>query len=643
MEIVSLRSENFRGVRDATYEFSGRTTISGKNGSGKSTIASAYFWLMNDRDYSLVANPQVRPVDAIDEVVTTVTGDFRFDGKPVQIKKIQKLKRSKTGAISLTNSYEINSVPKSEKAFKEYLEDLGFDFEKFLPCSHPGVLLAGINNKKDRDKLRSLLFQMASNITDLDVAKDDPELAGIYQFLVDYKAEEIEAMQNNTLRMIRENYGKEGEILRAKIEGLEAAKVTGDESEHKDAIAKLTEQEMELNTVKDKLMKEMEESNDSVGLMNMRFALKNMESEATKELTKERTDLEYELKELSSKCSYLQKEINYAKTRLQYDVDALEEWQEKRQKNISILEKKKEESYDEESAVCPTCGQKLPKKARDKSKQDFEVRKQMSIRRFEEVIADQSSQILITQDRIDKTKKEISDKEKMLKGVSNKMKKVEARYDSMPSVPKPDMSGNKEYQQLLREISEKEKKLSNVVSINEKIAETQVSISVVRSQMTEHRMMLSKLEHNKVIDSQIDALRDAQINYEQKKATAEMILDQLKTLNMKKNRLLQDSVNANFNLIDWQLFEFRKNGTPVDTCIPTIQGKRFGESMNTGLETAAKIDAINGIQKFFGLDYPIWLDNAEHLDSENLAKLDTDHQLIVLKVTDDEGLEFKYD
>ena len=117
-----------------------------------------------------------------------------------------------------------------------------------------------------------------------------------------------------------------------------------------------------------------------------------------------------------------------------------------------------------------------------------------------------------------------------------------------------------------------------------------------------------------------------------------MILDQLSLLNMKKNTMLQDAVNSNFSIIKWVLFETLKNGTYKDACIPTINGKKFGESMNTGLETLARIDAMNGIQKFFGLDYPIFLDNAEHLDKNSLASIDTDHQLIVLTVSDDEGL-----
>ena len=114
MKILKITLKNVKGVRYATYEFGDRTLVKGKNGSGKSTILSSFFWLMLDKDVSLVSNPAVRSIDAIDEVVPTVAAVVDFDGKMVEIQKSQKLKRSKSGTISLTNSYMINSVPKSD-------------------------------------------------------------------------------------------------------------------------------------------------------------------------------------------------------------------------------------------------------------------------------------------------------------------------------------------------------------------------------------------------------------------------------------------------------------------------------------------------------------------------------------------------
>lgn len=639
MKLRRITLENFRGVRSQTYEFSDRTRIKGKNGSGKSTIASAYFWLMADRDYSLVSNPPVRTIGAIDEVVTKVTADLDFSGKPVQVQKMQKLKRSKSGAVALTNSYMVNSVPKYEKAFKEYLTDLGFDFDKFMPCSHPAVLLAGTNNKKERTALRNMLFEMASDLTDVDVAGTDPELAELFELLQDYNTEEIEAIQNNTLRIIREDYGKEGEILRAKIEGLETAKEEVDVEFHKSEVNKLENQLIELEKKKSELVVSLEDINNAASeLMEKKFRLNQMESDAIKGDIKKRSNLEADIMRLENQIVRLKDEIEQLHNSIRHDQELVEDSKNKAAKNRSALKKIRAEEFDESAAVCPTCGQKLPADGVQKAINDFNARQEQRIRQFEEIIKEQEADTLSALDRMNKNTEEVKAKSKDLKAMETSLIEMQTIYESLGVVQKADMSGNTEYQKLLKEIAEAEYQVSKEEVVRASIAKLESQIREMRDDIFGHETEIRKYSQNNHIDEQIAKLRKDQKNYEQRRANADMILNQLKTLNMKKNKMMQESVNSHFNLINWQLFDFRKKGTPIDTCIPTIGGKKFGESMNAGLETMAKIDAINGIQKFFNLDYPILLDNAEHLDKWSLEMLQTDHQMIVLTVTDDEQL-----
>ena len=639
MKIKKLHLENFRGVRDATYEFGDKTRIKGKNGIGKSTIASSFFWLMADKDYSLVSNPPVRTIDAIDEVVTTVTADLDYDGKPVQVQKTQKLKRSKTGTVALTNSYMINSVPKSEKAFKEYLTDLGFDFDKFLPCSHPGVLLAGINNKKERTVLRNMLFEMASDITDLDVVKDDPELIEIGLLLQDYKAEEIEAMQNNTLRVIRENYGKEGEILRAKIEGLESAKVEVDlESENK-AVDELIEKVSNLRDMAEARDAELDVlANKSAELMQINFDLDRLEYEAIKDFSQKKNSAEKNAMEIGYKISRVEKNISSAVKKASNEELLIEDLKHKIETNQDTVEVYRQMKFDEDTAVCPTCGQKLPKKKIQELKKEHERKIAHTVTKGEETIASQKADLVAAENRLKNLQADIEGMNKALEELKTKHSVIESSILEMGDTPRPNMADNKEYQALLDKKKSIQKELDKEPALREEKIAMKKEMDFYMNEVRLHEVRLEKAKHNNHIDEQIAKLREDQSNYEQRKANAEQILHQLKILNMRKNELLQDSVNSNFNLISWKLFDFRKNGEVYDTCIPMINGKAFGESMNTGLETMAKIDAMNGIQRFFKLDYPIILDNAEHLDSESIKKLETDHQLILLTVTDDEEL-----
>lgn len=641
MKILRVVLENFRGVRNATYEFSERMKIKGRNGSGKSTIASAYFWLMSNQSYDLQSNPQVRPVDAIDEVVSSVTAELDMDGKHVEIKKSQKLKRSKTGAVALTNSYMVNSVPKSEKDYKSYLTELGIDFDKFLPCSHPGVLLSGINNKKERTALRNLLFEMASDITDWDVAKGDPELKELEELLQNYDTEEVAAIQNNTLRKIRENYGKEGEILRAKIEGLESAKVEVDtaivQSKIDDCDLRIAEVDRKIQEEEQAYADRLKLSSD---LMDKKFALSKMEDDANRDVDKKKSDFTAEVFKMTYEIKSIQNEIDKAESSLKHEKNYLAETKEKRDKNLSVLESIRDFQFDDSKSVCPTCGQKLPAKKVKAIIADAQEKHKEKVKAFQDAIDNQNGNISASEDRISRLTEDVKKYNEHLKKAKEKLRKKEDEIQTLDKMPKADMSSDKKYQKLAKEIAEMEKLLPD----EEKTfatGELKEQKRAIQSERSGYMKEISMAENNKNIDAQIEKAREDQRNYEQNKADAEMILDQLKSLNMKKNELLQDSVNKNFRLIKWQLFDFLKNGTPIDTCVPTIDGKKFGESMNTGLETMAKIDAINAIQKFFGLDYPIWLDNAEHLDSESMKKLKTDHQLIVLSVSDDPELVFE--
>ena len=50
MKIISIRMENFKGEQGREIIANGENvTISGRNGTGKSTIADAYFWAMTGK------------------------------------------------------------------------------------------------------------------------------------------------------------------------------------------------------------------------------------------------------------------------------------------------------------------------------------------------------------------------------------------------------------------------------------------------------------------------------------------------------------------------------------------------------------------------------------------------------------------
>ena len=150
---------------------------------------------------------------------------------------------------------------------------------------------------------------------------------------------------------------------------------------------------------------------------------------------------------------------------------------------------------------------------------------------------------------------------------------------------------------------------------------------------------ISRASNNDSIDEQIAELRKKQIEYEQALADCEDILDQIKEIGKKKNNLLTEEINSNFEVVKWIFYEYQKNGEYKEICVPTINGKRFGECTNTGLEVLAKLDIVKGLQKFYGSFYPVFLDNAECLDSKSKSKIDMNCQLIMMCVSEEKELK----
>ena len=118
----------------------------------------------------------------------------------------------------------------------------------------------------------------------------------------------------------------------------------------------------------------------------------------------------------------------------------------------------------------------------------------------------------------------------------------------------------------------------------------------------------------------------------------------LKELDKEKNETLVDSINAMFGLVKWQLFDFAKNGGYKSVCVPMVDNKSIlSLASNKGNRILGRVDIVNSIQKIEGLNVPVFLDDVESLDGDNIKKAVSllDCQVIILKVTNDEKLRIE--
>lgn len=677
MILKSLHIENFKGVKDKTYEFGKTTRISGMNRRGKTTIGAAWYWLISDKNYELVSNPNIRP-DNIEDCIPTVTADVDVDGKEITLSKMQKRKVGKpdkngVSKVTITNTYEINSVPKTERDFKAYLEELGFEFDKFLICSHPNVFTKDLSLKKKQDEMRKSLFAMASKKTDLEIAQMNKETADVAKLLESYKFEEIEAMNNASKKKAVEQL----DAIPNQIIGLEKAKVDVDVAEQELAKADLARRIAEC----DKKIAGADHSLDELRDKEMRLQLdiSGITQTMNRELSNRRYEIDADLRGCEDELKHLEQTISLKENQIVGNEKAITDADAERKKigekyNAEYAKAFDEAPYlfdeskwvfDENSTVCSLCGQKLPEDKIEQLKADFESRK-------EKAKADAEEKLKAKRFKFDTDKKvELNrlntigtEKKELITELTKKNADLNTEIDALKKQEQDAIAKKEELSKQLSEIpseadytqnedyvklkAERDKVLADIEKLESDgadkiVTDLKVEKADLQSQLDEVNKIIAQAENNVQIDDKIADMQHKQNEYGQAKADAERILYQLKEVSKRKNKLLVEEINQHFGIVRWKLFDFQKNGEYKEVCIPTVLDeeagiyKVFGDTTNTGREIEAKIDICNSFQKFFNMYVPIFLDGAESINDEYVPVVDT--QLILLSVSEDKQLK----
>lgn len=632
--IKSLHLENFKGVKNATYQLEGKNvSVIGQNGAGKTTLFTAYMWLMADKDSDLKSNPNIRPLDT-EECTPRVEVVFDIDGKEITAAKIQKctVKKSKTGgadSVSLSNSYEVNSVEYGERDFKKKMQEYGFDFDLFLPLSHPDVF----TSQKSAD-MREILFGMTSEQSDYEIACDTKGAQNVALLLENYTAEEVKAMQNATLRKIREEYGKDGEILRAKIEGMEQSKTDIDVSELELQKKALNEQIADNKAKQENISKEFEEQQKaSDGILELKFELNDLQRKANEENNKKRLQIQNELDKANSDYDMYEACESGTRSRIKRDAEKELPLLEQRLKEKQELWKSvKSEQIDEDKYICPTCHRELPEEEKENILSNFEKTKKQ---RLEFIVAEGEKASQAVKDKkkyIEESKKEAEEYEKKQEETLKQIEELEKQLSELPE--SIDISDRPEVQEIQRQIVEKEAVMNKGNSAEEIRQKLKDEENDLRNKVYAVDCKLVLSHKNVEIDEQIAALRKKQGEYEQNKANAEKLLYQLDLVSKRKNELLTDQVNSHFKLVKFRLFDYLKNRSVVDDCEPTIDGKSLKDHSNGALRVLAKLDILSGLQEFYNQHYPVFVDDYSLVTENTDCRLDVDFQIIKLKAVE---------
>lgn len=649
--LESLELKDFKGVKEAKYDFQNVTRICGENGSGKSTIADAWYWLWCDCDSRMAKNPMIRPI-GVEESLPTVTATITIDGTKHTFTKRQEARPSAgKGNAPISNKYEFNSVPMTERDVWKKLNDMGIYKDDFLALSHPSAFTS-----YKAAEMRKVLFDMVTEHTDIEIAGKAEETLLLVPLLEQYSVEEILAMNKATLKAAKERVASIPDI----IVGMERSKAQGSVKEleaQKDAVLA---EKAALN------IPSTADLSDKYGkMMNDIRAIEQDISErkwaASREARKKLDDASRDFDRLKYDISVGERNIANAEGRAKnfmLDMDTYRA-ESGELKDAYELEKDEKCRYtftepkplNESDLVCPTCGQKLTKQMRDEAIKRHEAEVKEAREAFEQKVATWEEE---KRQRLERYKARARDYVAKYNDAKARLKTISADLQRLKTEVAEKKKLVAEHELAVKKATDAMLTADEYHDLEEaRVAQLKEEAAVIKEQMREAEEAKTKLyeyddrikaidrqiaviKHNDEIDRQIDEFNAELLENEQAKANAERVIDAVSALSRNKNELLTEEINKHFRIVQFALFDYQKNGEYKDTCIPKIDGKAFGESLNTGKELEGKLDICEGLQKFYDKHLPVFLDNAESINDWNVPHIDT--QLILLKVSEEKEL-----
>ena len=633
IKLLSMHLKNFMCYEEQGFDFHDKTVISGANGKGKSSIASAYTWCLFDCDYEMRSNPVVRrevngsPVEG--DVEVTMVLDI--DGRKIAVCKVQKRTYSKDGSsYKDDNKYFINDVPKTKTAFNEYLE-----IDNVFKMS--SNINAFLNQKSD--EVRKFLFQTVKDIPDTSVADKYPVLAELEALLEKYSAEELSAMNKKKVADIK----KELPILEGQIREKEAdikVKTDMDVSDleiQKNCLKKKIQENADKQLESEKIYENYNELTD--GFLELKMELSGLERKANESLVEERSKLLDISIQKKLERDKLQADINAIETKISAATDAIDRLKGKLEGIRIEWKEENERKFDEKSLICPYCKQLYPEEKKEELFTNFEKEKA-------ELLASITTDGNNTKDQLDRKTKDLDqfrldmeERKAEYDAVVSKVKESENKLSELPE--KIDISDTSEYQEIKQQITEKENALKSMENISEYRKALKEEEQELREELSgcESKILMSNTE---IEEKRLAELKKQRTNMAQQQADAEKVLYLLTELEKAKNEEFSNQINQRFKLVQWQLFETAKNGNYKSICIPMVDGKSILTTIsNKGNRILGRVDICQSEQDIAGISVPIWVDDCESLDSENQKKVSdmVSGQLIMLVVNDSEKLK----
>jgi DNA repair exonuclease SbcCD ATPase subunit len=661
IQIIEISLLNFKGIKSQKITFDKNTDIHGANGTGKTSIADAFTWLLFGKDTTDRKDFEIKTLDQNGKVIPMidheVSASLLVDGESLTIKRILKenwvKKRGNEEREFSGNITELywNDVPMSVTEFTKKVNDV-LNEQVFKMITSPNYF----NSIKWQDR-RNLLIDIFGEVSNEDVAKGNTAFQKLLEKLTQGKS--LEDYKNQILASVKK--AKEDlknipsridEVFRGKPEAQDFEALEKQLSENQKLLNTLDVEISDVNKAYDSKLEAQRSLKLNVN--NLKSEIEIIEQNAKKEaesrlkpdtsildnLVKQKIDKEQELQSFENAIKTLQTKkegivSQIASTEKQIE-DKRQQWHDE---NANVLE------FKDDDCTCPTCKQALPSG-------DIEAKKSQAITNFNTAklalmrsiesegqnLASQkdnlASELATIDSRIETGESSITSTKNQLQAINDKIDIENSQsttggfeLQSIESIVESILASNNNYQEKLLELNAVESSIEDIPTVN-----SSELIEKRKSLVAEIDTLKSKLQSKAQIeaaDKRIEDLQNEEKTLAQQIANVEKEQFVIENFIKAKVDALENVVNSKFKFVKFKMFDHLINGGIVECCEVLVDGVPYRDC-NTASKINAGIDIINELSEFYDITAPIFLDNRESVSKV----IDTKAQLVNLFVSE---------
>lgn len=640
--LKKLIIKNFRGIDYFEHDFKIATRIYGKNGKGKSSIKNAYLWLISGYDSDGRFNHELfntkKKWDKDSPIVVSVKAIFTINGKDFTLERraIQNWKKDRdTKTLVLSHakySYFIDGVKTATAAYNNFISNNIIDQSLIKQVTDIKYFL----NLKEEEQ-RNILMSILGEIDTTPLLKDLDELK---EQLDSWTIDEVKKRSLNKISQLKASRKSIPDIINDNIKQMppmpDVDALFIKIRDLKGKVETIDKQFVNLN--KAIQLKVNAKKIQMEGISQQRKKLLEDEIRYDNDNRTEVNALKSKLKAIDVKNNINRNENRENQSRL----NTLKFNKTDKEKTIKYLENQREpfrEKFIEingrvfDSDKCPYCGNKLPQNLLEEKKQEFADAKERDLERVKREGRANKSRLLREQENLKDIEEEIkrlSVLEKPIQDTFELSKEIEKREQCLVAFKDTD-----EYIRRKKKIDE----LENNLYIESADDNAKLSRELLQNKKEyQSEIEVCQKEYNTKDDISRVKRHIAELNDELKSielsiTAQEKIINQIDIYNNRVSELMKNTIDLLFDTCKVQIVKINKSGDLESCCNVTLNGVVYSVCSNSE-QIRMGVDVLNMFHNFYDISMPIFIDNAEALDSE----ITTDKQIIYLYVSQDDTL-----